>query len=157
MTEKVTSNFIKFYLSLFDLDQSFNRLKQQYARIYGIKPVHILWLYLLSKHPEGLSSAQLSQYAHIDKALVSRELQKLLDLGLITRRPCGKSNYNAQLIITENGLSIAHKTEEIVLEIQSSIYQQVNEKELQVFYEVSKKITDIFDQRLKDLKEDKQL
>lgn len=155
MSETSKTNFLKFYLSLFDLDQSFNRLKQLYAREYGIKPIHILWIYLLFKNPEGLSASSLSQCAHIDKALVSREIQKLVELELVTRTRNGRSNYNSLLKLTEKGIAIAEKTDEIVGGIQEAIYQKIDSEKLAVFYEVSETLTSLFEECSDQLIEDK--
>ena len=74
---------------------------------YGSKGIFAQYLAALKSHPEGLTSAQLSDLCDKDKAAVSRALADMSACGLVTRTNRGDRVYRARLTLTEEGLRAA--------------------------------------------------
>lgn len=65
------------------------KIKAGHTVRLGLKSVHIFWLYLLRVHPEGLSASELAAAGKSGRSLVSREIDELLERGLIENRERG--------------------------------------------------------------------
>ena len=71
-------NAIIFSSTIEEIQKNIQRLKTQSMRQAGLGISDMSCLMMLKKHPEGLSSTELSRHCHLDKALISRTVQKLL-------------------------------------------------------------------------------
>ena len=143
------SRFLQFSLGQFDLEQTINKLKSQYGRQVGLKPIQILWIYLLSENPEGMSASMLAKRAHVDKALVSRELKPLMELGLVEKQQ--GTGYKKKIYLTEKGFEKAELIDAATLGIQHRLEQDIPQEDMNVFYDVLNKLTDGMDTLLQSI------
>ena len=73
----------------------------------GGKGTFAQYLAALYRHPDGLTSAQLSEVCDRDKAAVSRAVAEMETLGLIVREGGGENQYRALLLLTPAGREAA--------------------------------------------------
>ena len=140
-----TDRFGKFVLLIDGIYKSIGRVKFEVAPDLGIKSVHVFWLYALSEHPEGMSSAELAQASSVDRSLVSREIAYLKARGYITTEAQGgKRGYNSRHILTPEGKDLAKKIRERALEIQNEVGEGIDTEELSCFYKTLEKIHENF-------------
>ena len=133
--------FEKFALLIDGVQKSIQRFKTNIAPVLGVKSVHVLWIYELFIHPEGLTSAELAVKSNIDPSLVSRELASLKRRGYITREvTSGKRNYNSRIMLTDSGRELAKRIYTTALEIQKSVSAGCTAEELKVFYAVLERL-----------------
>lgn len=123
-----------------------NKIKIDTAPYFGIKGVHIFWIYSLFSHPEGMTASELAANSMIDRSLVSREIEKLRRDGYIScEGGSGKSgNYNSRLILTEKGIELAEVISREALTVQNSADEGISEEELVAFYKTLRKLNDNF-------------
>ena len=57
------------------------RIKSAEMTEFGLKGTHVMCLFFLHRHPEGLTAAQLCQLCAEDKAAISRSLAVLQEKG----------------------------------------------------------------------------
>ncbi len=134
--------FLQF-LQLIDVAQkSIKRIEVKHASYFGVKGVHVFWLYELSCHPEGLTSAELASKRGIDRSLVSREIACLKQDGLVEVLGDATRNYNVRLVLTERGKEAARRIGETAYEIQKLTDTGVSEEELIRFYATFEKLTE---------------
>ena len=69
--------FEKFTLLIAGVQKWMQNFKTNLAPELGIKSVHVLWIYELYVHSDGLTSAELAVKSNIDPSLISRELATL--------------------------------------------------------------------------------
>ena len=121
----------------------------------GIKSVHIFWIYLLRKHPDGLTATELAARSEIDRSLVSRELQKLCADGYImSMGGTGKRrNYNSRLVLTEKGAELAEYIRREAMAVQARADAGITEEELELFYTVLEKLHNNFSEMIKEREE----
>ena len=87
--------FMRFISLIDGVHKSVQKIRVDNAATFGIKSVHILWVYELMRHPEGLSAAELAAKSNIDRSLISREISALEANGFIKiEKQSGKRNYN---------------------------------------------------------------
>lgn len=133
-----TKSFIQFIRLIDSTRKSINKLKLENANLLGIKGVHILWVYELLQHPEGLSAAALAANSMIDRSLVSREIEQLTTNGFIV---CDNpSGYNAKFRLTESGMKMAEYVKEEAMRLQLCADEGITEEELEAFYKTFEKL-----------------
>ena len=77
----------------------------------GLKGTHVMCIFFLSHNPEGLTAAQLCRLCAEDKAAVSRTVAELQREGYVAH---GEKRYRAALRLTEKGMEIAKKVDELI-------------------------------------------
>lgn len=132
--------FFRFTRLIDSLHKSVMRLRLEKAPAFGVKGVHVFWVYELARHPDGLSAAELAQSSKIDRSLVSRELAVLKKQGLVAADNAARS-YNAKLRLTEAGKKAAQDIKAIAMEIQSRASAGISDAELASFYATLEKLS----------------
>ena len=131
--------FEKFILLICGVYKHISRLKNVFAPEMGIKGVHVLWLYELRMHPEGLTAAELASVSMVDRALVSRELEELKRAGYVDGKGDGR-NYNVTLRLTPAGEEVADRIIATVADLQGQLDDGITPEELGSFYETLGKL-----------------
>ena len=65
------------------INNNINKIKSRYISAFDFKSVHVLWIYLLRNRPEGLTASELASLAKTDRSLVSREINTLVEKGIV--------------------------------------------------------------------------
>ena len=73
-----SERFEQFSSLISGIYRDIQKIKAKWTEPLGMKAVHIFWVYLLKKHPEGLSASELSRHSQSNRSLVSREIQELM-------------------------------------------------------------------------------
>lgn len=135
--------FETFVLSMDSIHKSINRIKQEIISDTVLKGVHTLWLYELLKCPLGLTAAQLAAESNIDRSLVSREVNFLVENGYITLAEGKKKRgYNVRLQLTDLGRSVAQKISSSALAVQMCAGEGISREDIEVFYRVLSRISE---------------
>lgn len=136
------SRFIHFTQMVDTTQKCVKRLELAFAPLFGVKGVHVFWLYELQKHPDGLTAAELAHRRMVDRSLISREMDDLKREGLVEAKTTGGRNYNVRLALTEKGREIATRIGRAALAIQHATSDSLSEEELVAFYTTFEKIRD---------------
>ncbi len=134
--------FGKFTLLIDGIYKSIHKIKLYTAPDFGIKSVHVFWVYCLRTRPEGLTATELAAISEIDRSLVSREVAKLCAGGYTTYiGGSGKSrNYNSRLTLTEKGMELAEYIRKEAMKVQERADEGISDEELEMFYSVLEKL-----------------
>jgi len=133
--------FFNFTRLIDGVHKSILRLRLDKAPVFGVKGVHIFWVYELLQHPEGLSAAELAQRSQIDRSLISREISALKKEGYIeTADPDKPRNYKAKLVLTEKGVQAAKSIASLGIQIQNRASADISEQDLEIFYATLEKL-----------------
>ena len=135
--------FETFVTAITQIYRSIQRLKSQEMAPFGLKGTHVMCLFQLQKHPEGLTSAQLSQLCEEDKAAISRAVAELREQNLI-ESPSLKEhrNYRSPLTLTEQGREITQRMDQKILNAVRTAAQGYSAEERSIFYHVLLQIAD---------------
>ncbi|MBQ8432157.1 MAG: MarR family transcriptional regulator [Clostridia bacterium] len=139
----IKERFSFFVLRINAISKYINKLKFDFAPCFGIKNVHIFWIYELHTHPEGLTASELASRNMISRSLISREIEDLLDRGYIQmeKNTRGKRiSYNSRITLTESGKQLALSISKKGLEIQNRVSEGVSEHDLIIFYNTMEKM-----------------
>lgn len=130
MTE---SRFEQFTLTLAAILKSIKKIKDHRMSQFGLRSSHVMLLYQLGNHPEGLTPVDLAESGSIDKALVSRTISDLQEKGLVHTLQSTKK-YKVRLCLTPSGEEIAEYIAITVNKMQEQISGNIPEADLEVFY-----------------------
>lgn len=122
------------------------KLKSKWTEPLGMKAVHIFWVYLLHRYPEGLSSTELSRYSQSNRSLVSREIGELIELGYVTYRKAPEGRrYGQKLVLTPEGEAVSGTIRQATLDIQNQVNAGIPEQDLLIFYRTLNTLQQNFD------------
>lgn len=145
-------HFEEFSTLISGIHGDIRRIKAAYTRQLGLKEVHIFWLYLLRMHPEGLSASQLATAGKSDRSLVSRELDFLLEQGIVrTGEGSGRRRYGWKLELTEKGEALAETISLVANEVQDRVSRDIDPRELENFYKILHTLSENFERLAKEL------
>ncbi|MBR3893945.1 MAG: hypothetical protein IKJ35_02240 [Clostridia bacterium] len=139
----IAERFYLFTLLIDGIHKCIHKIKIDVAPEFGVKSVHIFWIYELHAHPEGLTAAELAAKSKISRSLVSREIEMLLREGYVQMPETGhgkRKNYNARITLTEKGEQLARSISEEGMEVQGRVAAGISAEELAAFYDTLQKI-----------------
>lgn len=129
--------FDKFTLLIDGIHKSINKLKLKEVSALGIKAVHVPWLYQLYRHESGMTAAEIASVSMVDRSLVSREIEHLMEEGLI-------ASTERRYTLTDRGRELTSEILDIMLEVQNAVDDGITEEELSAFYQTLEKLNDNF-------------
>ncbi len=103
----VSERFDLFVSLICQLNRSIRRIKGFEMRELGLRGVHVMILFHLHLHPEGLTQTRLATLCAEDKATISRAVQDLAESGVIASDSASPNHRNVKLSLTKHGNELA--------------------------------------------------
>lgn len=134
-------SFFSFKISF--LDKCIKSLEADAATRFGVKGVHMFWIYSLYQQPNGMTASEIAKKNNVNRSLVSREIQKLAKADIVYFADEGtESRYNRRILLTERGRAVAREIRRIGLRVQQLTSAGLSEEEIAVFYAVLDKMSE---------------
>lgn len=130
------SKYELFSSSISCLYHDIQRIERVEMAKFGLKGPHAQCLLAMNRHPEGITSAQLSELCDKDKAAISRTLAELEESGMVLRQEHNGNRYRALLTLTERGISAAKAVYERAQLAVEQAGEGLNDAQREVFYRV---------------------
>lgn len=128
--EKLTIGVTRIYKSI-------QKIKKTRMNSLGLKGTHVMCIYYLSQHPEGLTASDLCSMCREDKAGISRILSDLESRDFICYDTAHKERrYRARAILTDVGRAHAAKISDLITHAVNAGGQGLTEKDRETFYHV---------------------
>lgn len=108
------------------------KIKSVAVNEMGLKGTHVMCMYHLRNHPEGLTASQLCALCAEDKAAVSRTVSFLRGQGYVYSE--GPKNYRAELHLTEAGQAVTDRFDDIISDWVCSGGEGLTDRERRDFY-----------------------
>ncbi len=100
------------------IQKGIQKIKGEEMQKFGLKGNHLMYLFYLLRHEEGLTAAQLAEQVGVNKAAVSRALAELYDCKVIDYPDyVGGKKYNTVAVLTQEGKEKTEKIEKRILEL----------------------------------------
>ena len=96
--------FENFTITILKLNKLVQKIKNFEMQEYGLKTIHVMCIYYLNIHPEGLTASELTRLTLEDKAAISRALKVLQEKGYASY---DQYKYNAEIRLTDGGKEFA--------------------------------------------------
>ncbi|MDG2138597.1 MAG: winged helix DNA-binding protein [Flavobacteriales bacterium] len=94
---------------------------------------------------EGTPSTQLGPNMGMESTSLSRSLNKLEDIGVIERKTDPNDKRKSIIHLTKSGLKSREIAKEVVLEFNNKVFLSCEKSEINIFFNVLKKINRIID------------
>ena len=124
------------------------RIKSLEMTELGLKGTHVMCLFYLHHHPEGLTAAQLCQLCGEDKAAISRTLGELEGKRCLYTDAAAGKKYRARLFLTPLGAEQARKIDGLIQSWVSLGGEGLSEEDRETFYRILGLIADNLKDRL---------
>ena len=112
------------------------RIKSLEMTELGLKGTHVMCLFYLHHHPEGLTATQLCQLCAEDKAAISRTLGELETKGCLHSDAAAAKKYRARLYLTPLGTEQAQRIDGLIREWVSLGGEGLSEEDRETFYRI---------------------
>ncbi len=96
--------FERFTVSILKLNKLVQKIKLYEMKKFGLKSVHVMCIYYLYRHREGLTASELVKLTLDDKAAISRALATMRDQGYVQY---DQASHNAPVTLTPKGVELA--------------------------------------------------
>lgn len=127
--------FEKLTTGVARIHKSAQKIKKYYMGTLGLKGTHVMCIYFLATHPDGLTASDLCSLCQEDKAGISRilaDLEKNKYLDYITSSDTKK--YRAKAVLTDRGLQCAEKVNQLINEAVDKASQNITPEDRAIFY-----------------------
>ena len=132
--------FEEFSFSISEIYHCIQKIEREEMDKYGLKGPHAQYLVAMTRCPQGVTAAQLSELCDKDKAAVSRALSELEKRGLVIRELANDTAYRALLKLTETGSAAAHFVCEKAIQAVEMAGKGLSDQERLIFYSVLRRI-----------------
>ena len=136
----MTERFELFTTLITQIYKNLQRIKNIEMNEFNMKGTHVMCIFFLSNHKEGLTVTELSRLCSEDKAAISRTIAELTESGYITST--SEKKYRAPLILSPKGEQIAGKINELINSAVAAGGNGLTEDERKIFYHSLKLISD---------------
>ena len=139
--EKSHDRFIRFSLATDAIGKDIQRYKNEKLAQFGLRSMHLMYLYCLDKSEKGLTPVELSKHCSVDKAFISRVTTELKDLGYIdflaSEDGLGTDKkYKKRIHLTAEGKYVMDRINEMIGDAVDKITEGVTTEQLDTFYHV---------------------
>ncbi len=121
------------------IDKEIQRIKTAELARFGLRASDLMCVYHLQKHPEGLTSAEISRLASIDRAAVSRVVSRLADQGFVEvgeEKPAdAPARYRALICLTEKGAAAMLEVDQIINDVVARAGSDLTAENRQAMYD----------------------
>ena len=143
----IHTRFESFVSAVMRAYRCVQKLKSAQSKAMGLRSNHIMCLYFLGKHTEGVTAAELCKLCHEDKAAISRTIFDMTQKGLVlpAEEP-SKKKYRTTIKLTESGEAQSERLQRIIEHVVRTVSDDFSPKERDTFYRVFFSIVDHLDE-----------
>ncbi len=131
-----------FVTAIAQINRSIQKLKSQEMADFGLKGTHVMCLFQLQQHEEGLTSVQLARLCDEDKAAISRSISELRTQGLVQLPETTGRHYRMHITLTDAGRAVTQQMNDKIIEVVMAGAQGYSEQDRETFYRVLLQIAD---------------
>lgn len=133
---KLIKRFEEFVSLISSIHKNIQKIKQDRMKQFGLSGNHVMCLFYLAQHQEGLTAAQLCQLMSVNKAAVSRAMAELEEKDYIFYMNQEENKkYRAVARLTVTGFAVTEQLDEIIYEVVNEIGKDLEEEERNMMYQ----------------------
>ena len=131
--------FEKFTFAISELHNYLHKITRDEMADYDLKGPHAIYFFVLYRHPEGITAAELSEACFRNKADVSRAMTVFEEKGFVVRGNLA-SGYRAPIALTEKGRHAAERLRARAEVVVNQVGASLTDEQRAVFYESMERI-----------------
>lgn len=134
--------FMRFSRATDAIIKNLQRYKNEKLQSFGLKSMHLMFLYNLDKAKDGLTAGELSDVCGVDKAFISRMTAELRKAGYVaySESKPERFHYRKKLILTEYGKKVMESVNNMIKDAVAKISDGVSSEQIEIFYDVLYKL-----------------
>lgn len=149
MKQKHSNRRISEFNSIY---KKWDELYRDMAKTFGLSDCAFWILYSLRESDACLTQSDICNIIYQPKQTVNSALKKLEQDGYILLLPV-KNRRSKQIALTDKGLLLAEQTADRVLLAEETALTQFSYEELELFFQLYHRYTDLLEQNLAKVKE----
>ncbi len=138
ITELPHDSFIRFSLATETILKNIQKYKNEKLEEFGLRGMHLMYMYCLDKAPGGMTPAQLAKSCSVDKAFISRVTAELRQRGYVDycedSEEHDRQKYKKRISLTSDGKRIMAHVNEMITHAVSAMTSGITQDQLETFY-----------------------
>ncbi len=135
--------FEEFFKSFSLLQKCVRQLKDKNMKAFSLKGSHVMSLFYLMQHPQGLTLTELNDLCVEDKAATSRTVSYLKKHGYIVHNlNKNEKTYNSRLTLTKKGEETAETVKNLINPIMEVATENLSLEEQDLILDLLKRLSD---------------
>ena len=134
--------FELFVTAINQIYRCIQKLKSSEMADFGLKGNHVMCLFQLRQHEEGLTSAELAKLCEEDKAAISRSIAELRSCGLVCEPEGEIKRYRVKITLTPEGREITERMDQKIIDAVMTGAQGYSVEDRENFYRVLLQVAD---------------
>lgn len=126
--------FEHFSYSISNIYKHIIKIERDEMEKYGLRASYVQYLITMSRYPEGITSAKLSEICEKDKAAISRIVCEMEERGLVMRESDKNNLYRARLVLTDEGKRAADYVCDRAEKAVNAAGQGLSDEDRKIFY-----------------------
>lgn len=136
------TRFERFTYAISEINRYWHKIATHEMAKYGLKGPFAMYLTVLYRHSDGVTSVQLGELCDKNKADVSRALSVLEEKGLVVREAKNNSLYRAKIQLTKEGRLAAEQVQKAASRAVELGGGGLTDERRDIFYQVLERIAD---------------
>ncbi len=136
----MVSRFERFTYAITEINRYLHKIASDEMAKYGLKGPFAMYLTVLYRHSDGVTSVQLGELCDKNKADVSRAIATLEEKGLVVREAKNNSLYRAKIFLTKEGKKAAEKVQKAATRAVEIGGSGLSDELREAFYNVLERI-----------------
>ena len=133
--KNANDRFMRFSIAMETISKNVQKYKNEQLSPFGLKSIHLMFLYCLGQSDDGLTATELSKSCGVDKAFISRMATDLRSMGYIGYAD-EDGHYKKRLELTQQGREIIVDINRRVSSSVEKVTANVSREHLEIFYAV---------------------
>ena len=136
------TRFEQFTAAISGIHRSIQKIERDEMEKFGLKGAYAQYLLAMTRHPDGITAADLCETCDKDKAAISRILTEMENKGLVARENGKSGPYRAMIRLTDAGKSAARYVQEKAIAAVQIAGGSLSENDCRAMYEILNSIAD---------------
>ncbi len=136
------TRFERFTYAISEINRYWHTIASHEMSKYGLRGPFAVYLTVLYRHSDGVTSVQLGELCDKNKADVSRALSVLEEKGLAVREANNNSLYRAKIHLTKEGRLAAEQVQKAASRAVEMGGDGLTDERRDIFYQVLEHIAD---------------
>ena len=128
--------YVKFCMAVEHMEKALQKYKNEKLAAFGLRSMHLMFLFQLSRAKEGLTGTELATNCSVDKAFISRVTTEMSNLAYVEYLDKTGSRYKNKLVLTEKGRKVMEQISTLIDETIADVTAGISAEQFGTFYDV---------------------
>ncbi|WP_270939969.1 MarR family winged helix-turn-helix transcriptional regulator [Romboutsia lituseburensis] len=122
-----------------EINKDFRKYAESVLKEYGFTVANLKYLFIIERN-QGINLNEIATELNIDKAMVTRGIKKLVDLGYVNKNQDENDTRAYKLTLSDNGNQILNSLRGIFKEWFDKVTHDFSDEERTIYIKLMKKV-----------------